>query len=68
MNTSWMPWWLYRLALRWRSWRNSGAELNKRVAVENVLLAAAKDVHGLSAEQCRALAYKLGTLTNLTSK
>ena len=33
--------------------------------VENQLLAAAKSGHGLSAERCRELAYKLGVLTNV---
>lgn len=55
-----LPWPLYRLAVRYRMWRNSGAELNKRVEAENVLLAAAKSGKGLSAEQCRELAFKLG--------
>jgi hypothetical protein len=60
-----LPWPLYRLKVRWRMWRNSGAELNKRVAVENVLLSAAKDGYGLNAEQCRALAYRLGATAGL---
>jgi hypothetical protein len=58
--TNWMPWPLYRLCVRYRMWRNSGPDLNNRVSVEGVLLAAAKSGTGLNAEQCRALAYKLG--------
>lgn len=58
-----VPWSLYRLRVRYRIWRNSAAELNKRVDVENVLLRAAKSGAGLSAEQCRDLGLKLGSLT-----
>ncbi|HYC01578.1 MAG TPA: hypothetical protein VEC57_20775 [Candidatus Limnocylindrales bacterium] len=54
------PWWLYRLIVRWRSWRNMGALLNRRVEVENALLDAYKTGKGIDAEQCRLLAYKLG--------
>lgn len=61
MNTSWMPWWLYRLRVRWRMWRNTADMLNRRVDVENVLLRAAKSGKGLDAEQCLALGLRLGT-------
>lgn len=54
------PWWLYRLRVRWRMWRNTSHWLNRRVEVENALLAAHKSGNGIGAEQCRELAYKLG--------
>jgi hypothetical protein len=54
------PWWLYRLRVRWRMWRNSGPDLNRRVEVESALLTASKTKAGLSPERCRELAYKLG--------
>ena len=52
--------WLYRLRVRWRMWRNTASDLNRRVDVENKLLAAHKSGNGIDAEQCRELAYKLG--------
>jgi hypothetical protein len=57
--------WLFstRWRARWRIYRNTNDILNRRVEVENKLMAAAKDGHGLNAEQCRELAYKLGVLS-----
>lgn len=53
--------WHYRLRVRWRMWRSSGADLKRRVEVENVLLAVAAEKRELlTGEECRALAYKLG--------
>lgn len=50
-----------RLRARWRIVRHHGDELNRRVDVENVLLAVAKGKRPpLSPEECLALAYKLG--------
>lgn len=57
-----MQWCLYRLRVRWRMWRNSAADLNRRVEIENVLLAAAKSGKGLDAEQCRELGLQLGSI------
>lgn len=56
-----LDWWLYRWRLRLRLIRRSGEELNRRVEVENVLLAVAGGKRPtLSPEECRQLAYKLG--------
>lgn len=57
-----LPWPLYRLAVRYRMWRNSGPDLNRRVEIENTLFSAAKSGKGLGAEECRALAIKLGNV------
>lgn len=54
------PWWLYRLIVRYRMWRNTGACLNRRVEVENTLLEYAKNGQWMTPDQCRELAYKLG--------
>lgn len=55
------PWWLYRLRVRWRMWRNTGSDLNRRVEVENVLLSVASGKRGpLSKDECRELAFTLG--------
>lgn len=56
--------WLHRLRARWRLIVNHGDELNRRVAVENVLLAVAAEKRPLlSQAECKALAYKLGVPT-----
>jgi hypothetical protein len=55
-----MPWWLYRLRVRWRMWRNTASDLNRRVEVENRLLEYAKAGHHMAPETCRELALKLG--------
>lgn len=56
-----LDWFAYRWRLRIRLIRRSGEELNKRVEVENVLLAVAAGKRpALTPEECRALAYKLG--------
>lgn len=56
-------WWL-RLKARWRILRHHGDELNRRVEVENVLLAVAAGKRPmLTKEECKALAYKLGVPT-----
>jgi hypothetical protein len=56
-----LDWFAYRWRLRLRLIRRSGEELNKRVEVENVLLAVASGKRpALTPEECRALAYKLG--------
>lgn len=60
MNTSWMPWWLYRLRVRWRMWRNSAADLNRRAEVGAALIAGARSGRGVTPEQCAQLARKLG--------
>jgi hypothetical protein len=53
--------WLHRLRARLRIIRNHGDELNRRVEVENVLLAVAKEKRPLlTPDECKALAYKLG--------
>lgn len=52
---------LNRLRARWRLIRNHGDHLNRRVAVENELLAIAAGQKPLpDSEKCRQLAYKLG--------
>lgn len=56
------PWWLYRLYVRYRMWRNTAHYLARRVEVENALLTAAKG-KGLAPDACRDLAYKLGVPT-----
>lgn len=56
-----LPWPLYRLAVRYRMWRNSAADLNRRTEVEQALIAGAKSGNGVDADACRALARKLGT-------
>lgn len=54
------PWW-WRLRHRWRMWRSTGDDLNRRVDVERVLLNAAAGRRPLpDAAECRRLAYKLG--------
>ncbi len=68
MTTNWMPWPFYRLAVRWRMWRNSGPTLNARVEVENALLRAAKSGKGLDAEQCRTLATKLSVPADVAER
>ena len=55
-----MPWWLYRLLVRWRMWRNSASDLNRRTEVEQALIAGAKTGYGISAKRCDELAAKLG--------
>lgn len=54
--------WLFstRWRARWRFFANSGDALNRRLAVDNELLAAAKSGSGIDPERCRELAYKLG--------
>lgn len=53
---------LMRLRYRWLFIRNHGAELNRRVDVENVLARVGAGKRGpLSADECRVLALKLGT-------
>jgi hypothetical protein len=53
--------WMTRMRARWRIIRNHGDELNRRVTVENVLLAVAAGKRPmLTQEECRQLAYKLG--------
>lgn len=52
---------LQRLRARWRIIRNHGEALNRRVDVENVLLAVANGKREmLTQDECRTLAYKLG--------
>ena len=52
--------WWYRLRVRWRMWRNSGPDLNRRTEVENVLLKVASGKRGpLTPAECRELALKL---------
>lgn len=59
---------IYRLRARWRIIRNSGDMLNRRVEVEQVLLDVARGKRGpLSPEECKALAYKLGVPSKVTS-
>lgn len=55
-----IEWFFYPLAIRYRMWRDSGPDLNRRVDVENALFAAHKSGKGLDAEQCRHLGLKLG--------
>ena len=56
-----LDWFFYRWRLRLRLVAHSGEQLNKRVEVENVLLAVASGKRpALTPEECRALAYKLG--------
>ena len=51
-----------RIKARWRLLRNHGAELNRRVDVENFLLRAAQGKEPLpDRETCRWLALRLGT-------
>lgn len=59
---SWLPWPTYRVLVRYRMWRNSASELNRRVDVENALLRAAKSGAGLTPEQCRELGMRLGSI------
>jgi hypothetical protein len=55
------PWWMYRIYLRYRLIRDSADQLNRRVEVENVLLAVASGKRAtLTPEECKQLAYKLG--------
>ncbi len=49
------PWWLYRLKVRWRMWRNSGPDLNRRTAAINELRKAGKRF-GLSPGRCLEIA------------
>ncbi len=57
-----VDWWLYRIRVRWRMWRNSAQDLNNRVDVERVLINVALGKRQpLTPEECRALANKLGT-------
>lgn len=61
-----MPWHI-RLFYRWRMWRNSADELNRRVEVENVLLNVASGKRPmLTKDECKKLAYKLGIPTRYT--
>lgn len=54
--------WLIRLKYRWLIIRNSGAELNRRVDVENWLLNCSVGKQPLpDAKTCRWLALRLGT-------
>jgi hypothetical protein len=56
--------WLDRLRARWRIVRDHGDELNRRVEVENVLLAVASGKReALTRDECRSLAYRLGVPT-----
>lgn len=56
--------WMTRLRARWRIVRHHGDELNRRVEVENVLLAVAAGKRpSLTGEECLKLAYKLGMPT-----
>jgi hypothetical protein len=58
-----------RLYFRWRVHRNVGAEINRRVEVENILLSVyAGKRPMLTREECRDLAYKLGTPANAMKK
>lgn len=53
---------LYRLQVRWGLIRRHGAELNKRVEIENELFRMAQGKQPLPTKQeCRVLALKLGT-------
>lgn len=53
--------WLYRMQARWRVFRNSGDQLNRRVEVENILLSVYSGKRPmLTQDECRELAYKLG--------
>ena len=55
-----MNWW-HRLRYRWYLLRDHGKELNRRVEVENVLLAVWRGKRDmLTQEECKELAYKLG--------
>ena len=56
-----MPWWLYRFFVRYKMWKNSASDLNRRSEVEAALINGAKTGAGVSAEQCALLATKLGT-------
>jgi hypothetical protein len=51
---------LTRWQARWRLFRNSGDELNRRVEVEIELMRAFKTGASIAPERCRELAYKLG--------
>lgn len=56
-----LRWALIRLKYRWLIVRDSGAELNRRVAVEQILLDCATGKRPLpDAAQCRELALRLG--------
>jgi hypothetical protein len=56
-----LDWFAYRWRLRIRLVWRSGEELNKRVEVENVLLAVAAGKRpALNPDECRRLAFKLG--------
>ena len=51
-----------RLQARWRIISRHGKELNRRVTIENELLAIAKgDAPLPTKDQCRVMALKLGT-------
>lgn len=56
-----VPQWLRRIYARWHIIRHHGDQLNRRVEVENILLAVASGKRPpLTPDECRALAYRLG--------